>query len=501
MSPFPSRAWRWSSGRVLVAASGLAVAAYLALVARAIIWPVHAELPVLPEPREGQPVLVIAPHEDDETLGCGAYMRAAVASGVPVWVCLVTFGEGEELGRLWATKHPVPSARQFVKLGKIRQQETLRALQSIGVPQNHVIFLGYPNMGLRWMWSARYWSPKSLWRSPFTKTDHSPFDDSLTPAAPFCGAAVLHDLKAVMERVQPRFVFCTHPADIHPDHWATYCFTRLALEELRARPTQAWAQECELFTYLVHRRGWPSPWGYYPELKLAPPPALVDLPLNHWVEWPLTPEQTRAKNRMVLTYRSQAAAFDLLLRAFARRNELFAALQPTAPGREFSWLSTSDSREPRGETAYLRLHLGADIVGVQAIAAPTAATVEVRTAAPLTRVHLVVLITAVGPSDGAVRSVSVALSPKHAPEVWASTDREGPRQPPAQVWVATAGTTTTVSVPTDWTGSCGKFLVDAMTLSRTRIVDHAMTRFVVREPDSLAAVGAHPEAAPTLASR
>ena len=35
-------------------------------------------------------VLVLAPHNDDETLGCGASIAKHIAKGDDVWVCTLT---------------------------------------------------------------------------------------------------------------------------------------------------------------------------------------------------------------------------------------------------------------------------------------------------------------------------------------------------------------------------------------------------------------------------
>ena len=61
-------------------------------------------LPQLAAPGAGARVLVIAPHEDDEALGGAGLMSRAVANGAEVYVCLLTNGEGEELGAAWANK-------------------------------------------------------------------------------------------------------------------------------------------------------------------------------------------------------------------------------------------------------------------------------------------------------------------------------------------------------------------------------------------------------------
>lgn len=470
------RGWaRWGL-RGLLLLLVLVIVGYGVVVVRAIIWPVRAKLPELPAPRAGETILVVSPHEDDETLGCAGYMQQAVTRGVPVWVCLMTSGEGEELGTAWATHRPLPSAKQFVRLGKIRQQESIRALAGIGVPADHLIFLGYPNMGLRWMWSAQYWSPSGLWRSPYTKTDHSPFDDGPTPHAPFCGASALHDLQAVISRVHPRHILVTGPEDIHPDHWATYCFTKLALQELQARRL---TPEPDLLTFLVHRRGWPVPWGYYPHLELAPPGRLVDLPIMQWFRWDLTREQTLAKNRMVFSYRSQVPAFDLLLRSFARRNELFARVTDVPlPGRHEPALEAL-GREPRGEYEYLRLYPRFDLTEVTARESGAWLVVTVQTAAPVVSGEVLLLLTVVDPDPGGVRSVQVQYLPRNrtigarvATDTSGATSTSGP-----DIAAQTEGTSLRISLPDVWTRGHG-FMIDVLTLTHRRIVDHSVTRLV-----------------------
>jgi len=273
-------------------------------------------------------------------------------------------------------------------------------------------------------------------------------------------------------------VFTCHPADTHPDHWATYCFTRLALEELRVRERAAWPRECQLLTYLVHRRGWPAPWGYYPELRLAPPRALVDLPSNEWFRWDLTREQTLAKNRMILNYRSQAASFDFLLRAFARRNELFAAIKDRPSSHIPLWLQPDIGLEPRRETEHLRLHPGADLVRVESSTDDAGASIEITTAAPLSRAQLVVMLTAVAPRPGAVRATLVQVRHGRPTEAWTAGDDDVPTDASSLVRVTTEGTTVTVSVPAAWLGSRRSFTVDVLSAARIRTVDHAITHVV-----------------------
>ena len=429
----------------------------------------------MPLPHPGERVLVIAPHEDDETLGCGGYMQAAVDAGVEVYVCLMTAGEGEELGAVWASRSPDLSPQDFVRLGQIRERESLRALTSIGIPPDHVIFLNYPNTGLAAMWTARYFDPANPWTSRYTRTTHSPFSGGLTPQAPFCGAAVLADLETVLKRVQPTQVFVTHPGDIHPDHWPTYCFTRLALAKLAAG--HAVPLQVRLYTYLVHRRGWPTPWGYYPYLRLTPPPALAELPLNRWLTFPLGIGQISQKNRMIVDYHSQAAAFDFLLRAFARRNEIFALVSDVAM-LDGTVADRTLLEEPTRETEFLRHHPEADLAWVDLCYQGSATQVSFGVVgdvkgSTIAMVNLMV----VAPPDKRPRGLLVQYQKGKPLMTWLDAGAGVvPAPAPLPITATQVGNRVIVTLPADYAGGGGPVLLDVWLRTHRHIVDHALTR-------------------------
>ena len=82
--------------------------------------------------------VVFAPHQDDETLGCGGTIIARREAGVPVHIVFMTDG---------TTSH-----RRFVKqeeLRRIRAEEAIRAAGILGVDAPNVCFLDYPDGQLR----------------------------------------------------------------------------------------------------------------------------------------------------------------------------------------------------------------------------------------------------------------------------------------------------------------------------------------------------------------
>ena len=84
------------------------------------------------------PVLVLAPHPDDESLGCGGLIAQCHAQAVPVYVLVLTDGSGSH-----------PQSRRYPKerLAALRAEEARSAMAALGLPQGHVEFLGLPDGG------------------------------------------------------------------------------------------------------------------------------------------------------------------------------------------------------------------------------------------------------------------------------------------------------------------------------------------------------------------
>jgi LmbE family N-acetylglucosaminyl deacetylase len=78
------------------------------------------------------PFLVIAPHPDDETLGCGAFIARARASGQAVRIVIVLDDDREMTHRSGVT-------------ADLRRQEALKAAATLGVAPDDVVFLKQPD--------------------------------------------------------------------------------------------------------------------------------------------------------------------------------------------------------------------------------------------------------------------------------------------------------------------------------------------------------------------
>jgi LmbE family N-acetylglucosaminyl deacetylase len=80
----------------------------------------------------GGTVLILAPHPDDEVLGCGGLIAQAVQQTLPPLICFVTDGTGSH-----------PNSRSFPadRLRRLRERESREAAVILGLPSDRLTFL------------------------------------------------------------------------------------------------------------------------------------------------------------------------------------------------------------------------------------------------------------------------------------------------------------------------------------------------------------------------
>lgn len=275
--------------------------------------------------RSAQRILIFAPHPDDESLGVGGLARDWMLAGSQVWVAWATNGDANVgSAKAWFQANPTPA--QWVDYGQVRQLEAKQAMAELGVPVDHLFFLSYPDQGLDDLWGTN-WLLQNPWRSPYTREDHNPYPESVTPGAPYAGEAALRDFVTVLERVRPTLVFVAHASDTHPDHWATGAFATAALEAVKASGS-SWASQTQLYEYLIHWNRWPLPSDIGINLRLSLPPGLEDT--CRWESVDVSEETRPQKSWAINSHKSQApddASFRYLI-SFSKANELFANCPP-----------------------------------------------------------------------------------------------------------------------------------------------------------------------------
>lgn len=323
----------------------------------------HWQLLPLPEPSHR--LLIVAPHPDDEVLGCGGLIAEAVRRGALVRVAFLTSGDGYAAAATLLCRS-TPTADDFLALGKLRMQEARRAAQALGLSPESLIFLGYPD---RQLWQMALAGANRL-RAPTTLCHRVPYDEALRPGAPYCAPSLVEDLRRVITDFQPTQIFVPHPLDDHPDHMVSSLYVREALAQATERGELLVAPQ--MFYYLIHRGDWPLPQGYYPNRSLAPPYGMENEP---WLCLPLDHVLRERKHRALHAHESQCALMARFLNSFLRTNELFlpASLQ-----------GSLHSTNPVDDNPALHLRPGADLCQIWGEPDSTGLRLQVETRQPLT---------------------------------------------------------------------------------------------------------------------
>ncbi len=159
---------------------------------------------IAPAPREldpaahrGASALVLAPHPDDELIGCGGTSLRLMEAGASVHVLHAT--DGSDAASLWT------APEEFKR--RVRLEEAERVSRAAG------------------------YASIELWREP---------NDGFQ-----LHSAMVSRLVATLERIQPRIVFVPFMNDIHPDHRRLSRLLRLALEQFSL------GSEAEVASYQV----------------------------------------------------------------------------------------------------------------------------------------------------------------------------------------------------------------------------------------------------------
>ena len=140
--------------------------------------------------------VIIAPHQDDESLGCGGIIARKRNEGVPVHVIFITDGSASH------PRHPRVSAAELCVL---RRAEAIRAMACLGVERTTVHFLDEP-------------------------------DGTLDAIAPVRRAALVTQLAGLIRELAPAEVFLPCQPDGSSEHDATFNFVVEAILGTSLRP-------------------------------------------------------------------------------------------------------------------------------------------------------------------------------------------------------------------------------------------------------------------------
>ena len=195
-------------------------------------------------------LLVIAPHSDDEAIGCTGVILRAIAVKKRPGVVILTAGDGFPKAAAAAAKKPVEQlqAADYIALAELRQRHSIEAMRRLGVRADDLLFLGYPDGGMAAMYEAKNDTP---YRQPFTghTSTYGPVFSDYHRAvhghpAPYLRASAVDDLAEIIRTRRPSEIYVTGEADTHPDHRFAFRYVRDAAQASQYRGV--------IWTYVVH---------------------------------------------------------------------------------------------------------------------------------------------------------------------------------------------------------------------------------------------------------
>jgi LmbE family N-acetylglucosaminyl deacetylase len=270
-------------------------------------------------------ILIFAPHCDDETLGTGGLIMKALKKGAKVRVVLITNGDNNLFSTDIEFRTFYPNAKKYIEAGEKRQSETIEAMKFFGLGERDVIFLGYPDRGIKRIY-LKHWDNGNPYRSRATHAFRSPYRRNYDPHALYSGENILKNIRGIILDFKPTIIVAPHPNDRHPDHKYSYEFIRRAVYGIYYEGGGLGGTKPFFLTYLVHHHYYPRPGGLKPESYLLPPfSSSFD---TDWYKLMLSDEERDRKYDAIRLYKSQIVVPEVgrLMRGFVRENELFESV-------------------------------------------------------------------------------------------------------------------------------------------------------------------------------
>lgn len=283
------------------------------------------EIPSIEPFEKTDRVLILAPHPDDDIIGCAGVTQRALKAGAKVKVVYMTCGDNNIFSIVFYNKFLFPVRliflrnSDFINLGNQRISESKNAMKMLGVKEEDLLFLGYPDHGTDQMFVFN-WDHTKPYRSSFSGKSSVPYKGSAGYKKEFTADNIIEDLKRAISDFKPNKIFVSHPSDVNGDHWAYYLYMMISLADLGNK-----IPETKIYPYIVHVPGWPLPRHYHPDLVIEPPEKFFGdvLPVVDWHQLKLTPEEINKKHEAMSAHKSQTRISAFYLMSFVRQNELF----------------------------------------------------------------------------------------------------------------------------------------------------------------------------------
>lgn len=246
--------------------------------------------PRFPIPAGKADILIVSPHPDDAVLCCAGLILQALEQKQSVHIIEMTDGDGYVDAAALEARKPASllTPLDMRRLGRVRRNEEIRAMQTLGLNRNHITFLGYPDG-----WLDEVYKTENLpsFSNPFTGISTARYSNR-----PYIKQSVIADLQTIFNQTKPTGIYVSGLSDTALDHQITYLFMSDALI--------ASGYTGNLFTYANHASE-----------------EHADLTPTYTVH--LTREQIRKKAAAIASYASQLSLDGEYLSSFARKEETF----------------------------------------------------------------------------------------------------------------------------------------------------------------------------------
>ncbi|MHC5375089.1 PIG-L deacetylase family protein [Enterococcus sp. LJL120] len=267
-------------------------------------------------------ILILMPHPDDEVLLSGGIIFQGLQLNKQVKVVLATTGDYDAPHR---------------EIGKKRMLESIAACKLLGLSENKLIFMGYPDTGMSYGNSFLYnlfleqdayaIHDGKAGRSTYGPIGNDSFHELWTgEAGMYTRTTFKEDLKQILMNEQADAIFTTSEYDLHGDHVGLFWFLQDALAEIPDySPT--------VYTGIVHSFDGDDNWPLrnHHELAFSEPKTLAETDFI-WSErkvFPMLPEmlaepagnlKAQALASHVTAMKPDDAAY---LSAFVKNEEIF----------------------------------------------------------------------------------------------------------------------------------------------------------------------------------
>ncbi len=141
-------------------------------------------------------ILILSAHPDDEAIGCAGIIQEALDKEAKVKVAYLTNGDHNQLAFIVYEKRLVFRKGEFIHMGEVRRKEAVRAMSSLGLSLEDIIFLGYPDFGTFVMFT-RYWKSSKPFKSLLTRINKVPYPENFSFGASYVAENILSDIKFI----------------------------------------------------------------------------------------------------------------------------------------------------------------------------------------------------------------------------------------------------------------------------------------------------------------